>query len=86
MMEQGKPGDMSAMDWTLEMALEHAAKLAKENGYRQIIIAMTTPGKPSVYMCFAGLTISEKVRMLAFMNADVQAQDLGLVYRDDRDN
>ncbi len=83
MIESDAAPGFSSLDWTVEAALEHAMKEAKEKGYRQVIIGLTKPGHPTVHTAAAGLTISEKVRLISFMLNDINAQDLGLVYKNE---
>lgn len=79
MIEDAPIGGKSPLDWTADAALKAALEAATTEGYRQAVIIMTKPGDPTVRFFTAGLTASERHRMLCIAAADAIAGDLGLL-------
>ncbi len=73
---EGK-GYHQTVDITPERAIEDAIKEIKEKGWRQVIIVLTSPGKPPMTSITAGLTVSEQYRLLSCSLHDIIQRDLG---------
>lgn len=78
MIEQPPKGQLGAVDVTAEDTLRKALQAATKEGYRQLVVAMTIPGQPEVRIMTAGLTASERHRLLCIAAADALTHDLGI--------
>lgn len=63
MIEDSK--DESPLDWLPQDALERAMKAVKEEGHRQVIVLLSTPGQRGFRVIRAGANLPQTIMLLS---------------------